>query len=305
MIKHALLAALLLITTAGEPVSATRAYLDTALNLLQQYSVESPKADWPKLRAQAHAEAADAERPSDTYPVINETIEALGNPHTVLLASPEGGAPDPFGMVPDGRMIGSTAYLKLPAISVDLGQEYVDAGLRLMRDLIAARPGSWVVDLRGNTGGDMRPMLTVVAPLLGEGRKGMFVGPDGSTADWGVVNGHLYAGGEMAFPQVEVPPAVTGPVAVLVDAMTSSSGEAVLLSFTGQAGTRSFGAPTGGFATVNASFTLPDGARLAVTTAYMADRTGRTYGNTPIAPQTPVGDGDALAAAIEWLAQRP
>ena len=36
----------------------------------------------------------------------------------------------------------------------------------------------------------------------------------------------------------------------------------------------------------------------------MADRTGRTYGNAPIAPHTIVGDDDALTAAIEWLNQR-
>jgi carboxyl-terminal processing protease len=309
LIRRALLALLLMATTAGEPVPEARTYLDTALDLLQQHSIESSKADWPRLRAQAHRDAAHARRPVDTYPAIERAITTLGNPHTVLLTSPGGGAPSSVRTVPGGRMIGSVAYLTLPRTSIDDGDVYVDSGRRLMQDLVAAHPGGWVVDLRGNGGGDMHPMLTVVAPLLGEGRTGMFVHPDGSTSDWGVRDGHVHNGDHVVFPQMEMPVVGRGPVAVLVDGRTASSGEAVLLSFTGAAGTHSFGEPTAGFATGNEVFDLPDGARLAITTMHMADRTGRTYGNAPIAPQTQVsnsrGSADrVLDTAIAWLAGR-
>lgn len=53
MIRRALLVLLLTATTAGEPVPEARAYLDTALDLLQQHSFESLEADWPRLRAQS------------------------------------------------------------------------------------------------------------------------------------------------------------------------------------------------------------------------------------------------------------
>jgi C-terminal processing protease CtpA/Prc len=206
-------------------------------------------------------------------------------------------------------MIGATAYLRIPAVSSDHGEAYVDAGRRVFGDLLAARPQSWVVDLRGNGGGDMHPMLTVVAPLLGEGRTGSFVGPHGGIGDWGVRDGHVYNGDEVAFPQVKMPAAVDGPVAVLVDGQTASSGEAILISFTGAANARSFGEPTAGFATGNEVFELPDGAVLAITTVHMADRAGRTYGNTPIAPQVQVKrsrgtDDRELGTAIEWLTTR-
>lgn len=302
--RLAFLTALLLIVTAGEPVSAPRAYLDTALGLLQQYSMESPKADWPRLRAQAHRDIAHAQRPADTYRAINRVIARLGNSHTFLDASAAGGATSTVGTTPDGRMIGTTAYLRIPAVSSDHGEAYVDAGRRVFGDLLAARPRSWVVDLRGNGGGDMHPMLTVVAPLLGEGRTGSFVGPHGGIGDWGVRDGHVYNGDEVAFPQVKMQAAVDGPVAVLVDGQTASSGEAILISFTGAANARSFGEPTTGFATANNSFELPDGARLAITMGHMTDRTGRAYGNAPIAPHTVVDTRKALDAAIEWLTTR-
>ena len=60
MIRHVLLVLLLLNTSAGEPVSQARGYLDTALDLLQQHSMESSAADWPRLRAGAHRAAANA-----------------------------------------------------------------------------------------------------------------------------------------------------------------------------------------------------------------------------------------------------
>jgi hypothetical protein len=293
---------LLLSMSVGEPTSETRGYLDTALDLLQRHSVESAKADWPKLRGKAHRTIANARRPSDAHAAIRQVIRALGNPHTGLQTSPAGGAA--VREVPGGRMIGSTAHVKLPPTSSDDGETYVNSGRHLMRDLIAARPSSWVVDLRGNGGGDMHPMLTVVAPLLGEGRTGSFVHPDGTATQWGIRDGHVYNGERISFPQVEMPRAGSGPVAVLVDGHTASSGEAVLLAFTGAQNARSFGRPTTGLATANSVFVLPDGARLAITTAYLADRTGRTYGNTPIAPDTLVDGNDVLDTAIAWLAEQ-
>ncbi|MFD4642063.1 S41 family peptidase [Lentzea sp. NPDC058436] len=277
------------------------AYLDTALGLLQRHSIESAGADWPALRAEAHAAAASAHAPEDTYDAIRGAIAALGNPHTHLITAERAASPRRHAM-PTGRLIDGTGWLVLPPTHSRHGRAYVTAGLRALRDLIAKRPTGWVVDVRGNGGGDMHPMLTVVAPLLGEGERGRFVGPHGSTG-WGVRRRHVYNGARTAFWWRRVPAARTEPVAVLVDGRTASSGEAVLISFLGGPDVRTFGEPTAGYATANQAFPLPDGARLAITTALMADRTGRTYGNAPVVPQAVV-DGDALTAAIEWLAGR-
>lgn len=281
--------------------TAAGAYLDAALELLKRHPIESAQADWPALRAEAHAAAASAHTPKDTYDAIRGVIVALGNPHTHLITAERAAAPRQHAM-PTGRLIDGTGWLVLPPTHSRHGSAYVTAGLRALRHLIAERPTGWVVDLRGNGGGDMHPMLTVVAPLLGEGERGRFVGPHGSTG-WGIRRGHAYNGDRTAFRWRRIPAARTEPVAVLTDHRTASSGEAVLISFLGAEDTRTFGTPTAGYATANRSFPLPDGARLAITTAVMADRTGRAYGNAPVVPQAVV-DGDALTAAIEWLAER-
>jgi carboxyl-terminal processing protease len=279
-----------------------RAYVDKALDLLQQHSVESAGADWPALRAEAHLATADARTPADTHAAIRQVIAALGNPHT-FLAVPGRARPEPA--VPSGRLVGSVAHLLLPSTASENRSSYVTAGLKVMRGLIALDPSGWVVDLRGNGGGDMYPMLTVVAPLLGEGKAGAFTTPDGVVTEWGIRRRHVYLGRRRTFVFRRVPRAVNRPVAVLISAKTASSGEAVLVSFIGAATARSFGQPTKGYATANRSFPLPDGARLVITGAFMSDRTGRTYGNTPIAPHTLADDGDALDVAIEWLSEQP
>ncbi len=90
-------------------------------------------------------------------------------------------------------------------------------------------------------------------------------------------------------------------VAVLIDALVASSGEAVAVSFRSRPDTRSFGAATCGLSTVNSGFRLSDGATLQLTTALMADRNRTTYG-VPIAPDEVVpGDGEVVLRAIAWL----
>ncbi|SDP49014.1 S41 family peptidase [Lentzea jiangxiensis] len=270
-----------------------RACVDRALDLLQRHSIDSKKADWPALRAQAHAT-------DDPDEAIRGVIAALGNPHTHLVTAERASSPRRTG-VPTGRLTGSTGWLVLPGTHARYGRGYVTAGLKALRELIAARPTGWVVDLRGNGGGAMHPMLAVVAPLLGDGELGRFVGPHGGTS-WGIRRGHVRNGTKTAFRLRRVPAARSEPVAVLVDRRTASSGEAVLISFLGAPDVRTFGEPTAGYATANQTFPLPGGAQLAITTALMADRTGRTYGNNPITPHVVVED--ALAAAIEWLSPK-
>ncbi len=139
-----------------------RGYLDRALDLLQRHSLESPNADWPVLRAEAHLAAAAARGPEDTYPAIRQVIDTLGNPHTHLIRSHRS-RPAPERTVPTGRLVGSTAWLRLPQTDSRNGTAYATAGLDVLRDLITSGPSGWVVDLRGNQGGDMHPMLTVTA----------------------------------------------------------------------------------------------------------------------------------------------
>jgi C-terminal processing protease CtpA/Prc len=99
-------------------------------------------------------------------------------------------------------------------------------------------------------------------------------------------------------------------VAVLTGPRTGSSGEAVTISFKGRARTRSFGSPTAGLSTANATYALPDGSMIVLTTAIEADRTGKTYGQKVdpdeviAGPNSSAAESDSTAAAaVRWLKQ--
>ena len=66
----------------------------------------------------------------------------------------------------------------------------------------------WIVDVRGNGGGNMWPMIAGVGPILGEGRAGYFIDPVGAEIFWEYRDGASWEGGDLA--QRVGPPTVCG-----------------------------------------------------------------------------------------------
>jgi len=222
-------------------------------------------------------------------------------------------SPDGSSAVPTGhRLSTDLAYVAVPSVGDSSGEDrhYTAQGLQVMRTLAAAHPCGWIVDLRGNDGGDMWPMLTTVIPLLDASTVGYFVGPDGQRTPWRLAGGRAYAGTEVQsiMPNTLAISPGHAPVSVLADEGTASSGEAVLISFIGQRGVRTIGQPTAGVPSANAGFSLSDGAQLVLTVASDADRTGHVYPHlSPVVPQVVIYNtagsirDDALSDAEAWL----
>jgi C-terminal processing protease CtpA/Prc len=184
-------------------------------------------------------------------------------------------------------------------------------------DLQAQHPDGWLMDLRGNGGGNMWPMLAGIGPVLGEADLGAFESGNGDLEPWYYKNGK--AGSRSPQGQEEISAELKQPpfmfpevpwVAVLLDRSTASSGEAVAISFAGRPRERSFGEHTGGFSTANQMYPLSDGAQLFLCVGIEIDRTGHRYldGIDPdvklVAPESrPTEDHDAvIQAAEEWVA---
>jgi carboxyl-terminal processing protease len=216
--------------------------------------------------------------------------------------------------VPSTRLVaGRFALLTIPGMQKDDQGErrYLRAGMAAVQEVDKSAPCGWIVDLRSNGGGNMWPMIAVLAPLLGEGKLGSFVFPGGTRVDWELRDGQaLLDGSSMTLQANTVMLAHPDPpVAVLTSEATASAGEASLIAFRGLNRARTFGRPTAGFATSNETFSLSDGAVLVLTTALDADRTGHVYGNDPIPPDLPVPrwpDHDAaVGSATSWLNTQP
>lgn len=271
-------------------------YAAVVLDQAQRQGIHGMSPEFAAARAEAEEQAAAAEDIADVYDSLNAALVAAGGKHSRFITPADAvGMAEENSALPTVARQGSVLVATVPPFdSTNDVQEYADT---LAHGLTAENTTCGVVvDLRDNTGGDMGPMVAGLSPLLTDGVALSFATSDYSspvTVDANSVSGGG-TGVETSGGKLDV------PVAVLVNGMTASSGEATLLAFRGLPDSRSFGTPTAGYATANTSFRMPDGAVVLLTAAHMQDRTGVTYGDEPVHPD--VVTDDPSNAALDWLA---
>ena len=248
---------------------------------------------------------------SDAHASIRDAVMRLGDNHSRLFlperaaASKElddsSGGPPPWTPV-SGRLVNQhIALITVPAFSgnnTKRMQLYVDEMHAVMKSIDSDEVCAWIVDLRENRGGNVFPMMSGIGPILGSGTAGGGVHADGSTYYRSVKNGRSGKAGPSgrSYRLKNRKP----PVAVLIGHKTTSSGEAIALSFIGREETLTFGEPTAGLTTGNRGFNLSDGAVLNLTVSVMSDRIGRRYGGS-IQPQVAASNDEIMSAAVGWL----
>lgn len=290
-----------------------RAYLDEVFQLLQTNSVRRKSIDWPAFRQKVLLHARNAQTVEDTYPSVQYAIQELGDGHSYFKPAKEhpasntteDGPPPPL---PNETVPDDIGYVRVRYCmgNTDAATAYRDELLNDIRQQDKPHIKGWIVDLRGNFGGNMAPMLAGLSPLLGEGIVGYFVDPDHHAEPWILQDGRIYSGSALldSLPHTYTLRKKAPYIAVLTDTSTASSGEAVAVAFKGRAKTRSFGLPTYGVSTGNQSHTLSDGSRINLTELVFADRNKILYGKS-IHPDRVCTPEDALMEAIHWLRVQP
>ena len=231
----------------GTDRAALIAYVDSATSLMQRYSIRRDQVNWPSLRSAARAVIETAARPDSTtaWMAVRVAIAHLGDHHTHLrdpatVRRFRSGDPSiaPSNPDPEVRLLtGAMGYVRIPRY------EGSDAGLTdryavSLRNRIGAiaeqaRCG-WVVDLRGNTGGNMWPMLNGIGPVLGDGMAGRFITLD-TMVPWGYGEGSAWSGSPRGLEGAALTTRAPSPwVAVLTDRSTGSSGEIITIAFRGR-----------------------------------------------------------------------
>jgi carboxyl-terminal processing protease len=333
---------------------AARTYLEQALDLMQQNALNKSSIDWPNLRTETLARASHAKTTVDTYPAITFALTQLKEHHSFLqlpdnlpapqreaitaeinkVRAPSDSDANQSPFAPQKEMQGHLdrrggkifAHVVVPMCVAKYAeweknagdfQEFAEKLHSIVMDLQAQKPDGWLIDLRGNRGGNMWPMLAGIGAVLGEGDLGTFESADGERVPWFYKAGK--AGTRDSKGQVEIAAHVEKPlfalpelpwVAVLLDRSTGSSGEAVAISFTGRPRARSFGEHTAGFSTSNQRYPLSDGAALFLCVGIEADRTGHRYPDgldpdvqLPAPDSRPTEEKDAvLQTAEDWIA---
>src|SRR5689334_11135908 len=335
---------------------AAKAYLDQALDLMQKEALHKKSVDWARVRKETLAHAKGAQSTFDTYPAIafaltqlqehhswlqlpdslpmekrqeiNAEITAIrGKSETESKASPFFPQKEMQGHI-DRYGAGIFAHVAVPMCVGPYAdwekngpyfQEFVDKLHGIVMDLQSQKPQGWIIDLRGNGGGNMWPMLAGIGIVIGEGDLGAFISADDERAPWfyrsGKAGVRMSDGKEEVSSEMKQPPFAFSElpwVALLFDRGTGSSGEAVAISFAGRPRARSFGEHTGGFSTSNQMYPLSDGASLFLCNGIEADRTGKLYPDglepdtkVPGTDTRPAEEKDAvMLAAEQWLAKQ-
>lgn len=296
-----------------------QAYVEEVVAVMQQYSVNRRQIDWDDFKQKITAQANGAQTIADTYPAITLALTMLEDNHSsyvaatggkVLIGSRQVTCSDVTPTkVPENDHIG---YIHLPptggydANGVKyglIGLEYAQHIQALIKQQDQEELKGWIIDLRGNIGGDMWAMLAGVGPLLGEGIVGYFMDPDGNYYPWSYTNGEVSESSPIytvANPYTLQNP--TSKMALLTDGAVASAAEGVIIAFKDKGNTRSFGTATCGLSTANVPFNLSDGARLSLTIGVMADRNKKAYGG-PVPSDERFSSFTAVQKAIEWLNQ--
>ena len=295
--------------TQSEPARAA-GYLDSVLDIMEQNSVNRAAIDWANFRAQIQAAAPDPQSIPDLYPAISVALGLLNDHHSFYIKS-DGKSlilnpTSPSCIIPhapDLRVPDDVGYVRIASFDAPTGaQQFAQTLQDSIRRQDNGRLAGWIVDLRGNGGGNMYPMVAEVGPILGDGVAGFFIAPAYVRA-FGYRDGSSFIENvnQVTVTNTYVLRQPNPRVVVLTDKNVASSGEATAVAFRGRPNTRTFGTPTCGVPSGNSQFVLQDSAQLYVTTSRDADRSRREY-DGPLPPDEMITEPDALVArAIGWL----
>ena len=270
-----------LMASCGDP---NMGYVKKAVRIMDKNGIYAQGPEWEKAKTEALA--AQPSNLQEAQEIVLRAGKVAGGKHTFLMTADVVVENDTsaWEMPAVTVLENDIVHIKLPAFSGNM-----EESVKYANTVLAAIPNDLqavIVDLRGNRGGNMYPMIAAVHRFLPDDIILKFSSrkrPMNVTADFVVKSVGL---------KKQTP--IHCPVALLTDEWTASSGEAVLLCFRGLENARTFGSPTAGYASCNQPFPLSDGSQLVLTTGEDIARTGEVFCDDPIEPdvltETPLED---------------
>lgn len=315
--------------TSNKVEPEIRTYLTAAIDSIETNALMSPNVDWDQVRTEAFKKAAGMKTTQETYDIIISVLAELDDNHSFLQKNDVN-----LSYANNTGNTRRSPYQSRMSIEYGLHERegktfariFVPQGLRdnvfaqnlqdKIYEMQQSNPSGWIVDLRGNAGGNMWPMLAGIGPLVGESPLGGGQKGNGDSDAYKYDKGKAiyvdFGGNERtlseATEKVQLLPDEV-PVAFLIDRDTGSSGEALAVIFNGRANTRSFGEDTYGASTSTRGIKLSDGLNIVLAVATFQDRHGNLYLNG-VSPdvEIPIGDemlppdnDPVIDKALDWL----
>ena len=274
--------------------SPNETYVRNAIQQMDRKGLYAEGEEWEAMKKEALSQ--EPETLEEAQAIINKAAKVAGGKHSYLLPADKAQAREKRSNEEVSPTVtireDGICIIHLPAFAGD--DENCLRYARTVLDSISDTVKGVCIDLRGNHGGNMYPMIAAVHRFLPDDillkfkmrRRFRSVMP---------INKEFVAN----LVGVEIESRINCPVAILTDEETASSGEAVLLCFRGLDNVRVFGSPTAGYASANESIILDNGSILALTVSCDIARTGEIFCDDPIVPdvETESPEEDALL----WL----
>ncbi len=276
-------------------------YIDNFFAIFQQYSLYRDSINIVATRKKTMSEAKFFFSYDQCRDFINRFLSMLtyyGDNHSYLLPPQEtdektSANPKEKPPAPSGSYLGNgIGYLRVPDLfyaNAKLSVAFADSLQQLIRIIDSNNIiCGWVIDLRNNTGGNFYPMAAGLGPILGN--RTYIYNMEASGVPFsrvGYYDGKVYeilGAMETKLENYSVKVTrpyilkdTTIPVAILVSGLTVSSGESVVISFSGRPQTRILGEPTKGKTTSHYQTKLADNSWLFLARLVVADQNKKIF----------------------------
>lgn len=293
--------------------------VDAVINNAQLHALNSSLVNWDSLRQVVHESSKTAQSIEDLKPALQIVVDALQdkqavfyNPTTMLTLA---GNQESVTVNSPGFAFtileNNIRYIRLEHIPYGKDLQVYAQQIRAAVDsLMKGDALPWIVDLRYASGGDLKPLLSGIAPVMDEGLVASTMDNKRKVKDlYTVHNGNFYlnqvAVGKFAPHATDHPNA---RVAVLISEHTRGAAEVIAIGLRGRKNTRFFGEATAGQSFGMANIEISKNLAMRFSEMMYVDKKGNEY-KGPIRPETKVkfseasqtSSDTAIAQASLWL----
>lgn len=310
---------------------SVRVYLDSCLFVLKENALYANRVNWKKTKKAVFEKAKSAKTTTAAFEPLKIAFDALGDTHASYYHLDDSYKLDNVALTNsysdsikagwkrgpriDARMIGETAYFAVPFMGVNK-QEQIDSHANWLYDEIAKlqqrNPKGWIIDLRLNGGGNIRPMLAGLAAFFKEGTISYYIDKNGKSSEQSAFSqGNFLMDGKI---QATIKNKISGfpeaKVAVLIGPGTASSGEITAAVFSKRPHTILLGNNSAGLTNATNGFVFNHNKTyFLISTARVADKKKQLFPET-IKPKfyikenesfNAISNDQAVKKAIIWL----
>lgn len=273
-------------------------YVQVALNNMDELGLFTDSKEWVETKKNTIQETSNAKDYAETIPSLKKAIKVAGGKHSFIEDEENMSKKSIEEYIkPKAEVENDILVLTIPAFtgSDKEAEEYTTILETALHKKIYK---SVIVDLRGNTGGDMAPMILGLSAILPDGKLFSYVDRNNDLEPVTLKSGELNS--NISTIKISDNKKIKKvPIALLIDSNTGSSGELTALCFKGIPNVKFFGSDSAGYTSANQTVYLYDGSTLQITSAFVKDRTNKIYKNVPINPD--VQTNNSKSSAIEWI----